>query len=59
MKRKRAKKLFSDYLKGKLNKQDEGLLQAWYDDFGESEKDVPGLENPQNEKCYSGRCMPV
>jgi transmembrane sensor len=50
MKRKRAKKLFSDYLKGKLNKQDEGLLQAWYDDFGESEKDVPGLENPQNEQ---------
>ncbi|MEQ7798985.1 FecR domain-containing protein [Pedobacter sp. ASV1-7] len=50
MKRKRAKKLFSDYLKGKLNKQDEGLIQAWYDDFGESEKDVPGLETPQNEQ---------
>ena len=50
MKRKRAKKLFSDYLKGKLNKQDERLLQTWYDDFGESDQHVPGLENPQNEQ---------
>lgn len=50
MDRKRAKKLFSDYLKGKLNKADEELIQSWYDDFGESEKDVPRLENIQNEQ---------
>jgi transmembrane sensor len=43
------KKLLTAFLKNRLNKTDRNLLQNWYDSFGESEKGVPGINNPIEE----------
>nr|WP_121272729.1 FecR family protein [Pedobacter schmidteae] len=51
------KKLLTAFLKNRLNKTDKNLLQNWYDSFGESEHQVPGLNNAREEELLKNELL--